>query len=71
MFQRKQGHAPFARLIDPTATAVAVCEGAEDERRPSSIRLLVAAEMRAAITTGDLAGVMNALRLLDPRAFQN
>ncbi len=71
MLQRKQGSAQFARAFEPAATAGSERDGADDQRTHPHIRQLAAADMRASMKVGDLAGVLKALRLLSPATLDN
>ena len=70
MLQRKQGSAQFARAFETVGT-VGERDRADDLRIRPHIRQLVAADMHASMKAGDLAGVLKALRVLSPTAFDN
>jgi hypothetical protein len=71
MLQRKQGSAQFARAFETVGTVGERDRADNDPRIRPHFRQLAAADMHASMKAGDLAGVLKALRVLSPTAFDN
>lgn len=71
MLQRKSGGNPFASEAGYTAATDADADTVDNVRSTMAIRRVTAMELEAAMKSGDLSGVLKAIRLLDPRTFDN
>ncbi len=71
MLQRKQGGTSFARGVGHAAAADPDTDIAKNVRTTMGNRRIAATELEVAMKSGDLSGVLKAMRLLDRRTFDN